>query len=239
MHTRAQPRDIAVNYETWWGLMTTAQYSKRMSMWNDFHHVNGLFWIARTGLNYHNPKDNIVATAGYGMLGLGTPWSDGALIRREHRPWGQVVYRWQPVGNWSFSNRFRYDARFFADLDREAERIQDSYSFNHRWRFNAAVRYSFGNLISPSTIFSLGFLNESLISTGPGNNGFPFEHRTHLMANLRYRGTTYSLGYIGRYIEVNDQQARINHGLVVWVSLHMKTKRYGRTFIELPGEHSE
>ncbi len=219
--------------------MTSTQYSKRMAWWNDAHHVNGLFWIYRTGITYHNKVDNLVATGGYSILRLGTPWSDGKLIRREHRPWGQVVYRWNPAGNWTFSNRFRYDARYIAALDRENQEVLGDYDFNHRFRFNLSMRYSLGNLISPKSIFSIGLLNESLINAGPGPNGFPFEHRTHLMFNLRQGSMTYSLGYMGRYIEVNDQQARVNHGLVVWLTAHIVSGKMKRTFVEFPGEHSE
>jgi hypothetical protein len=236
---QAQNRALETNYETWWGVMTSTQYSKRMSWWNDAHFVNNLFWIYRTGLTYHNKPDNVLATAGYSILNLGTPWSNGKLIRPEHRPWGQVVYRWKPAGKWSFSNRFRYDARFIATLDRQNQEVLKAYDFNHRFRFNMGMRYNLGNLISPKSNASIGFLNETLINAGSGPNGFPFEHRTHLMFNLKQGSFTYSLGYIGRYIEVNENLARFNHGLVVWLTAQFKTKKFKQSIEEFPGEHIE
>lgn len=234
-----QQRELQTNYETWYGIMTSAQLSKRFSWWNDFHHVNNLFWIARTGITYHNKPDNVVATLGYGGLGLGAPWSDGVLVRREHRPWGQVVYRFEPIGKWSLSTRYRGDARFIQDLDRENQKVLSSSSFNFRHRFNFGVRYSLGNLFSENTITNLSLLNESLINSGPGPNGFPFEHRTHVLIGVRKSAVTYTLGYIFRYIQVDDQRARFNHGLVLWLSLHMKSPKMRRTFSELPIEHTE
>lgn len=236
----SQGQDVQTNYETWYGLMTSSRLSNRFSWWNDFHHVNNLFWIARTGITYHNKPDNIVATLGYGGLGLGAPWSDGSLIRREQRPWGQVVYRFEPVGRWSISVRYRGDARFIQDLDRESQQLLSTHSFNFRHRFNAGLRYSLGKLMGENTLSSLSFLNETLINTGPGPNGFPWEHRTHVIFGVRQNSVTYSLGYIFRYIQVNDQRAMFNHGLVLWLSLQLKTpKVLRRTFKELPMDHTE
>lgn len=238
-NANGQSRELQTNYETWYGVMTSSQLSKRFSWWNDFHHVNNLFWIARTGITYHNKPDNVVATLGYGGLGLGAPWSDGELIRREHRPWGQVVYRFQPIGRWSISTRYRGDARFIGDIDRENQELLPTNSFNYRHRFNVGVRYSLGRLMGENTITNLSFLNETLINVGPGQNGFPFEHRTHFLFGVRKNASTYTLGYIFRYIEVNDTQARINHGLVLWLSFHLTTRRMKRAYKELPMDHTE
>jgi hypothetical protein len=231
-------RDLAVNNETWWGLMTSVQVSERWSVWNDAHYVNDLFIIGRTGITYHGAKNDLVTTVGYGYLALGAPFSNGELVRPEHRPWMQSVYRLPAKGKWSTSFRFRYDARFIADL--EPERVAETFSFNHRWRFNNSLRYNLGSAIAPNTRLNATMLNESLITSGSGPNGFPFEHRTHFLGQLSHRSITYSLGYIGRYIVVDQNRARFNHGPVFWLSINLSAlKAKTTTFPEFPGDHSD
>jgi hypothetical protein len=90
-------QEIEVNSETWWGVMTSAQISKRFALWNDAHFVDELFFIYRTGLTYHPKADNFVTTFGYGFLKLRAPFSEGRLVRPEHRPWMQTIYRVPPT----------------------------------------------------------------------------------------------------------------------------------------------
>jgi hypothetical protein len=231
-------KEISYNYETWWGVMTSAQVSKHWAVWNDVHFVDQLFFIYRTGITYHSKSDNLVTTVGYGFLKLTAPFSEGSLVRPEHRPWMQSVYRVPSTKKISTSFRFRYDARFIRNL--EPEQLGEDYSFNSRWRFNNALRYNWGNLISPNTRFSTAFLNESLFTSGPGPNGFPFEHRTHLLGQLNKGNFTYSIGYILRYIDVNPTTARINHGMVFWLSINLNFRKEKLpTFNEYPSDHMD
>jgi hypothetical protein len=231
-------RDLAVNNETWWGVMTSVQVSERWSIWNDGHFVNDLFIIGRTGVTYHSSKIDLITTVGYGYLRLGAPFSNGELVRPEHRPWMQTTYRLPAKGKWSTSFRFRYDARFIADL--EPERVAETFSFNHRWRFNNSLRYNLGDIVAPKTRLNATMLNESLFTSGSGPNGFPFEHRTHILGQLSHRSIIYSLGYIGRYIVVDQNRARFNHGPVFWLSINLSAlKAKTTTFPEFPGDHSD
>lgn len=234
---RAQ-RDVELNQETWWGMMTSVRISERWSIWNDIHHVDQLFVIARTGATFHSPRPDMITTVGYGYLSLTAPFSDGKLLRPEHRPWGQTVYRLPAMGKWSTSFRFRFDARFLADL--EPEHVSRTFSFNQRWRFNNALRYSLGPVIGPKTQLNATLLNESLITTGNGPNGFPFEHRTHILAQLSHGVLSYSIGYIGRYIVVDGDRARFNHGPVFWLAINLSAQKKTATdFPEFPGDHSD
>ncbi|UJP63812.1 porin family protein [Mongoliitalea daihaiensis] len=230
-------RDASFAYETWWGVMTSTQISNKLAIWNDAHFVNDLFFIYRTGLTFHNLSDNLVTTVGYGYLRLGDPFSEGRLKRSEHRPWMQTVYRVPSTRPLSTSFRFRYDARFIQDLGPES--LVDEFSFNHRWRFNNAIRYNFGELVSPNTRFATAFLNESLFRTGPGTGGFRYEHRTHLLTQLTKGNFTYSLGYVMRYIPLNAESIRINHGPVFWLSINLNAmkNRKTQTFEEFPSDH--
>jgi hypothetical protein len=213
-------RTTVVNNETWWGLITATRVSEKWSWWNDFHFVNNLFFIGRTGATYHSKGNKFVTTVGYAYLKLGAPFSEGSLVRPEHRPWMQTVYRVPGKGKLTTSFRFRYDARFIANLSDTA--VEQGYSFNHRWRFNNALRYNWGNVLHKKIGLSTNFLNESLITTGPGPNGVPFEHRTHLMLAFSQKSVTLQTGYIVRFLKVNPSLTRINHGPVIWLSVNLR-----------------
>jgi hypothetical protein len=230
-------KDVSTNYETWWGVMTSVQMAPRWSVWNDVHFVNDLFFIYRTGGTFHNKKDNLITTAGYAWLRLGAPFSDGQLVRTEHRPWGQVVYRLPNWGRWSTSFRFRYDGRFIQNL--EPNQLGEGFTFNSRWRFNNALRYRIGQVKGTNNRFFVSMLNESLFVSRNSTNGFPFEHRTHLLGQLGRGDFVYSLGYVVRYIDVNATTARINHGMVFWLSISLNAvKGKQPTFQEFPSDQA-
>jgi hypothetical protein len=224
------------NYETWWGVMTSVRVSEKWSVWNDAHFVDETFFIYRTGMTYHNKRDNIVTTAGYSWLRLTTPLSEGKLIRTEHRPWMQTIFRVPSTKKLSTSFRFRYDARFIQNI--ESGLPGDGFSFNHRWRFNNALRYNWGNVISEKTVLATSLLNEALFTTGSGPNGVRHEHRTHLIMGLNSGPITYSVGYIVRYINVSPVTARLNHGMVFWLTINLRAiKKSESPFVEFPGDH--
>lgn len=229
-------QQIEYNYETWWGVMTSVRVSEKWSVWNDAHFVDETFFIYRTGMTYHNKSDLIVTTAGYSWLRLTTPLSEGRLIRTEHRPWMQTIFRIPSTKKLSTSFRFRYDARFIQNL--ESGQLAEGFSFNHRWRFNNALRYTWGNVISPKTVLSTSLLNEALFRTGPGPNGVRHEHRTHLIGGLSKGPITYSVGYIVRYINISPERARLNHGMVFWLTINLNAmKKKNTEFVELPEDH--
>lgn len=221
------------NYETWWGIMSSVRVSEKWSVWNDAHFVDETFFIYRTGMTYHNKRDNIVTTAGYSWLRLTTPLSEGKLIRTEHRPWMQTIFRVPSSKKLSTSFRFRYDARFVQNL--ESGELSEGFAFNHRWRFNNALRYNWGIVLSPKTVLSTSLLNEALFTTGPGSNGVRHEHRTHLIMGLSKGPITYSVGYLVRYINISPERARLNHGMVFWLTINLNAiKKKPTEFVEFP-----
>lgn len=231
-------REISVGNETWWGIMTSAQISKRFALWNDAHTVDELFFIYRTGLTYHPVSDNFVTTAGYGFLKLRAPFSEGRLVRPEHRPWMQTIYRVPSAKKLSTGFRFRYDARFMRDL--EQGELGDGFSFNHRWRFNNSLRYAWGNLPGINTRFTSTLLNEALFTTGPGPNGVRHEHRTHLLGQFSKGNFILSLGYMVRFLNSSPVSARINHGPVIWLTVNLNLMKGNLpTFLEYPSDHAD
>jgi hypothetical protein len=69
-HSGVAQQQFSFNDEVWWGVMTSVRVAEKWSVWNDAHFVDETFFIYRTGMTYHNKRDNIVTTAGLSWLVL-------------------------------------------------------------------------------------------------------------------------------------------------------------------------
>jgi hypothetical protein len=231
-------RQTVVNSEVWYGLMTSGQFAPKWSLWLDTHHVPELFLILRGGITYHTPDQKIALTAGYAGLNLGTPFSEGKLIRPEHRPWGQVVYRIPSKSGFSVSLRYRHDMRYRAKFN--TSEIIDGYWLNHRLRFNASLRYNWKNALSPHFNFSTTLFNETLFTVGPDPIVNPLEHRIFMLFSFQKKSITFSPGYHIRFAipEYNSNTIFINHGLFLWVNINYQFKNFRKhTLKDFPGDH--
>lgn len=222
--------------ESWWGLMTSTRIAERLTVYNDLHYSNQLFVAYRTGFTYHPKGDNFVTTIAYAYLKLTAPFSDGDLVRSEHRPWMQVIYRVPTTKRLSASFRFKYDMRFIQDLLPES--IGDSYSLNHRWRFNNALRYRINAKKHTTSTINAVMLNEALITTGPGPNGVFYEHRTHFLSEFRKGSFIGSAGYMLRYLGVSPSRTIMTHGPILWLTINLDFfKNMKSTLVENPEDH--
>jgi hypothetical protein len=231
-------REVRVNNEVWYGLMTSGQIAPRWSVWLDTHHVPELFLILRGGITFHTTDQKIALTAGYAGLNLGTPFSEGKLIRPEHRPWGQVVYRIKSKSDFSVTLRYRHDMRYRAKFN--TTEIIDGFWLNHRLRFNASLRYNWKNALSPHFNFSTTLFNETLLTAGPDPVVNPFEHRVFVLFSFQKKSITFSPGYHIRFTvpEYNSNTLFINHGLFLWININYKLKNFRRHNLkEFPGDH--
>jgi hypothetical protein len=231
-------REVRVNDEVWFGLMTSGQIAPRWSFWLDSHHVPELFFILRGGLTYHSANQKFAITGGYAGLGLTTPFSDGKLIRPERRPWGQIVYRVPSSSDLSLSLRYRHDMRYRARFN--STEIIDGFWLNHRMRFNASLRYNWKNRLSPHFNFSNTLFNETLFTLGPDPVVNPVEHRTFLLFSFQKKSITLSPGYHIRFAkpQINSNILQINHGLFLWINMNYQFKNFRRhTLQELPADH--
>lgn len=231
-------RETTINSEIWYGLMTSGQVAPNWSIWLDSHFVPELFLILRSGLTYHTSDQKVAITGGYATLRLTTPFSQGQLIRPEHRPWGQVVYRIPTSSNFSVSLRYRHDMRYRAQ--HSSTEFLDGYWLNHRMRFNASMRYNWRDALSPHFNFSTTLFNETLITTGPDKIVNPFEHRVFVLFSFHTKSMILSPGYHIRFTvpEPGSNKLNINHGLFIWINLNYKFKDFRRhTLKEYPGDH--
>ncbi|MBW3467991.1 DUF2490 domain-containing protein [Arthrospiribacter ruber] len=229
-------RELITDTEMWWGLMTSGQFAPNWSIWLDTHHVPDLFLILRSGITFHPQDQKWSITAGYARLGLTTPFSEGALIRPENRPWGQVVYRMPSTGKLSLNLRYRHDMRYRARFSNTE--IIEGFNLNHRLRFNGSLRYNWGNALSQNFNFSTTLFNESLFTVGPSTVDNPFEHRVFFLFNFQKSTLTFSPGYHFRMATPNPEIVRILHGPFLWVTLNYNLKDFRRHFLrEFPGDH--
>ncbi|WP_373523061.1 DUF2490 domain-containing protein [Aquiflexum sp.] len=236
VHPISAQRQTQVNTEFWYGFMTSGQIAPNWSIWLDSHHVPELFLIFRGGLTYHTEDQRIAVTAGYANLSLTTPFSEGRLIRPEHRPWGQVVYRMPTKSDFSVSFRYRHDARYRGNFS--TTEIIDGFSLNHRMRFNASLRYNWRNSLSPHFNFFTTLFNEFLITVGPAPADNPFEHRIFVLFSFQRKAITLSPSYHIRLATPDSEILRINHGLFLWININYKFKDFRRHNLkEFPVDH--
>jgi hypothetical protein len=225
------------NSETWWGLMSSTRVSDRWSIYADLHYSRQLFVAPRAGITFHPKDNNFVTTVAYAFLSLSTPFSEGRLIRSEHRPWMQMVYRVPSKRRVSASFRFKYDMRFIRDV--LSDQLVDGFSLNHRWRFNNAVRFHIKPAIKKPS-YSVVLINEALITTGPGPNGVPYEHRTHFMGEISKRKLVLSVGGMVRYLGKTPNGIRMTIGPVVWLTMNLNfSQSIKNSYFENPEDHIE
>ncbi|MGY6559611.1 MAG: DUF2490 domain-containing protein [Nitritalea sp.] len=238
MHFPKAQAQREVNFipELWGGFMTSGQIAPRVSIWMDTHFVPELFLIGRGGLTFHSADQKWSFTAGYAALMLRTGFSDGRLVRPEHRPWGQIVYRLPPAGPFTSSLRYRHDMRYRALLD--GTEILDEFQLNHRLRANFSMRYNFGRRLSPHFNTSISLLNESLWTVGPAFADNPYEHRIWPMLNIQHRAVTFSPGYHFRLSFPNPETLNVRSGFFLWVTINYDWRNFKRHFLrEFPTDH--
>jgi hypothetical protein len=221
MVAAAQQKHITTKQQVWLGYMSSGMIAKKWSLWNDFHYVNnGGFFVARTGITYQLPQTAI--TAGYALLLLPMNSSNNKLARKEHRPWAQVVFSTPLAGNFSLTNRIRYDARFKQEA--VDGKLTDNYLFNHRLRFQTTVRKSLPKLKWGKQVPFVNVGNEVLINIGKNIHYNTFDqYRFSFMVGVQKGNIQYMTGYMQRYVlsgynkttDVFDYTA--NHSLAIWV----------------------
>ncbi|TVP51414.1 MAG: DUF2490 domain-containing protein [Mongoliibacter sp.] len=235
-HFLMAQREVISDTEMWYGFMTSGQIAPNWSVWLDTHHVPDIFLIVRSGLTLHTQDQRLSFTLGYARLGLTAPFSAGALVRPENRPWGQVVYRLPSSSRLSTSLRYRHDMRYRANFSNTE--IIEGFGLNHRMRFNASVRYNWGEVLSDNFNFSTTLFNESLVTVGPSFADNPFEHRIFALFSFTKNAVTLSPGYHLRMATPNPETLRVNHGPFLWITINYRWKNFRRHLLrEFPGDH--
>jgi hypothetical protein len=210
----AQPR--TVNYENWGGYISTLKINERWSGWNDVHYVPSVFAAWRTGVTYSFPSKFSV-TGGYAYVVTSTTLSQ-QLIRNEHRPWGQVLYRFGISDKLTAQVRFRYDARYRKTLTQDLG-LNNSFTLNHRWRFMGGLRFCIKRWGDYKKLH-FNVMDEFLLQSFPNSGrGLSIDqNRLFLLLGFTYKHFTVQAGYHNRMQPGSVfGKWRFNHGPTLWL----------------------
>lgn len=218
---KAQQKHIVSRQQFWIGHTLSSMIAKKWSLWNDFHFVsNSGFFVARTGITYHLPQTAI--TGGYALLLAPNPYADNKLQRKEHRPWAQALISTPLSGNFSLTNRIRYDARFRQELVNG--KLTDDYVFTNRIRFQTTIRKTFPKWKHGDYLPFVNLGEEVLMNFGKNVKFNTFDQfRLSLTFGVQTKNTQYMTGYVYRYVlngynsntDVFDYSK--NHCIALWV----------------------
>lgn len=216
-------REIRNNGQLWIALFSTTELNDRWAWWNDFHYLdNGGYFLARTGLKY-KLSPSTAFTGGY-LFGLLPPGGGKTeLVRKEHRPWAQVVFTLPLKKDFSLSQRVLYESRF-RQQSADGE-LLDGYLFNHRIRFQTTLRknftrWKFGEYIPYATMS-----NEIYLAFGE-NAANTFDFNCFVVGGgVRRSSIQYQIGYANRFVQRTATNYVCNHVLALWVTLNFDLKK--------------
>jgi hypothetical protein len=211
----AQPKQVTTDEQVWVGYMTSVQFAKNYSLWNDFHFVPTGFGVVRTGVTRHFAKGAF--TAGLARLWLPAPGSENSLTRKEWRPWGQIQFVLPVDARHVLTQRLRYDARYKQSI-RQGALQENTFDFNHRVRWLVSFRRNFS---TPSTSWQpfVSLNNEVLLNFGRTITYNTFDqNRISVMAGIQHKGFQVQLGYMSRFVQTGERQFSNFHTGVLWIT---------------------
>ncbi len=214
INSMAQSKNVKSVNQFWLGYMSSTKLSEHYSWWNDFHYVPEGFFVARTGITHHFTSFNL--TGGYAFLLLPQSQLNPILTRREHRPWGQVVFSFPLQHSYSLVQRIRYDARFKQDIANNE--LLDEYSFTNRIRFLTAIRKMIGSSGSRKWQPYVVVADEVLLNFGESVVSTFDQNRIQLSFGLQGKNIQYQVGYMSRFVQTTPTSYTHNHTILFWIT---------------------
>lgn len=207
--------------EFWLGYNGNIKLSKNWGIWTDLQYVTTSFAAIRIGATrtiYESHK----GTIGYGRVYASTSFAD-KLIRDEHRPWAQLLGKFELSKRLSYNYRLRYDARFRKEII--GETILDSYIFYNRFRWQSDFRFKIKDLGSGKS-FHVDLADELLVNAGKQVKNGIDQNRFYAFLGYTTPAVTILAGYDWRFIPQANGININRHGITVWVthSIHSKNK---------------
>jgi hypothetical protein len=138
------PKQVNVQYQSWWSINATARFSKKWGMMLDLHErrndfmKNASFHFVRVGATYWL-KDNLSISAGYGHLWLAPTKAGWKTFSNENRLFQQVQLI-TPINKIQFLQRLRNEQRWAEIMvnDKPSGQIR----FTNRVRYLASLTIS-------------------------------------------------------------------------------------------------
>jgi hypothetical protein len=205
-----------IKYENWGGYIGTIKLNEKWSVWNDAHYVPSVFFAWRGGMTYNFPF-KLSVTGGYAHVVTATSINE-QLIRNEHRPWGQVLYRFGINDKLTAQVRFRYDARFRQTLAHDFT-LAEGFTLNHRWRFMGGIRYCIHRWGEYKKLH-FNIMDEWLMQSFPKSGmGMSIDqNRLFVLIGFTYKHFTIQTGYHNRMQPGSViGKWRFNHGPTFWL----------------------
>jgi hypothetical protein len=213
----AQTTGVDTRHQLWLGYMTQTRLSERYGWWNDAHLVPGSFYVLRTGLTYRW-TERLHATLGYAYLGLALSSENRELKRPEHRPWGQMGYNQRFAQHWSFTARWRQDARFRRNVTNG--QLAPGYGFANRSRLLVGLRRDFPELGLGEHAVPYATLGNEVLVEWTFSGARLDQNRVIVGIGLARRDVSLQLSYMNRYVQLAPGAASrgvMNHTLVLWL----------------------
>jgi hypothetical protein len=210
----AQAKNVRNVPHVWLGYMSSAKLSDHYSWWNDFHYVPEGFFVARTGITRHFASINL--TGGYAFLLLPQSQQNPILTRREHRPWGQVVFSFPLQHSYSLVQRIRYDARFKQDVANNE--LLDEYTFANRIRSLTAIKKMIGSSGSRKWQPYVVIADEVLLNFGESVVSTFDQNRIQLSFGLQGKNIQYQVGYMSRFVQTTPTSYSHHHTVLFWIT---------------------
>lgn len=197
--------------EVWLGYIGSIRVADKWSVWQDYHLVPESFAVARYGLTYKlTPR--VQMTGGLGFVWTSTAFTND-LVRREYRPWGQVVGQTRLGARLAGQLRFRYDSRHRQRIAEGS--LLDEYGRYSRLRLMARLRWTLHTLPN-GDLFHLSLMDEVLYDVGREVTNGLDQNRSYLLLGFTHEQYTLLGGYHVRMVPQDAGGMRYNHGLTLW-----------------------
>lgn len=221
-YLNAQTKNNENVFQGWFSYITNTRINQKYSLWNDVHYNPTAFLVLRTGIT-RQINENVSFTLGYAWTKTATSFSDN-LIRKEHRPWGQLVANLPiPNSRIQLNYRLRYDMRFRQKIENNA--LIEDWILVHRVRFLTGFRIPLSPSTQKNTLF-LNIFDEVLLNFGETivRNNLD-QNRIGILLGKTYNNITIQSGYVHRYVPSSSINTFTNvHSWVIWVAHNFRKK---------------
>jgi hypothetical protein len=200
--------DAIAQRSYWLGYMSSWWLNPNRAIWFDTHYDKESFGVLRGGLTTVL-KSGWPVTGGYAYV-----VTNPDLERKEHRPWGQIVFPLRLNSNWRFSQRIRGDLRIQQSVD--DGQIVSGWDSTFRARFQSTFTYQLRPRRYGKPIIQFG--DELLFNVASSSlpRGLD-QNRASLMVGIERDQFTVRVGYMNRFIPSKTGSLDVvEHALLLW-----------------------
>lgn len=211
--------------EIWAGYIGSITIHPHWRIWNDYQYISASVGMARFGITYQT-KQAYQFTTGYAYVKTSTA-NTKQLVRGENRLWAQVLKNYRITHQLNYIVRLRYDGRFRQMLDNNANILDDSFTFNHRYRVMQDLRFRISP-VQKEKFWHADLINETLVNSGKNIRNGLDQLRSYLMLGYTQPNLTVLAGYHQRFFPAAGQRWSLHQGFTVWMIHNVSIARQGK-----------